>query len=1364
MNNCRTILLKWTVIVCLMLAGTDAAAYNLRQISSRNGLSNSAILSLYQDRKGYMWIGTCDGLNFYDGSSVTLYPMQGGQASQLSGNLITRIKETDNDILWVQTNYGLDRVDLKERKVSSFTGIQESSLFVSDSRDHMIAVKNDGYAYLYISEKQTFEKLSKVCDPYASILDAEIDSYDNLWIFFRDREPVCFYIEDHGDHKVRLSKRRASDCPDNLLWVSVEKDVAFFIDPTYVLYEYDLQNQESHYVADLSREMEKYGEMSSLVKWRDDYYLGFKTGGLLVLRHMEGQEERYRAEETEIRSGIFCLLKDRYQDILWVGTDGQGVFMYYNDDYFINHTITDISPYNIMHPVRALYYDGNSIWIGTKGGGILRIHGYNPEHHAVSYGYDRLTTSNSLLRDNAVYCFSPGKGGRLWIGTEAGVDCYSFGRQRLDTVHMEAGGEPVRFVHSIEETNDSTLWIATVGGGIVKAVFRERTGGVPEVVRTERKLVEDGRTGSNYFFTSFRENDSTLWFGNRGLGAYRVDACTGQMSAHSLNGVKDTVRMRNDVFAIYRNREGYWLGTGSGLMHVRDTSQGWKTEQLTFNSVHGIMEDNRNRLWISSNQGLSCLEPRTGYMRFYNAANGLRVTEFSDGAFYKDPDKGTLYFGGVNGFVAISEDMPVTSRYAPPVMLRSVLFFGKEHNMHDYLEEHQGAPLLRLSYKNNFFQLKFSALDYLDGQDYTYAYRLKEINPQWIDNGSSSHISLSNLAPGLYSLEVKYRNNITGRESSPATFFLRIVPPWYLSGKACVAYAVVLAMGGVAVVAGLRNRYRRRQRLMMEKMDRRKKEEIYESKLRFFTNITHEFCTPLTLIYGPCEKILRYACADAYVRKYAAMVKSNAEKLNGLILELLEFRRLETGNRKLNVRRVPISRKMEEMTEAFNELAESRKMDYSADIEQGIEWGTDMDCFGKIVTNLLSNSFKYTPDGGSIRVVLKREEDVLCLRVSNTGQGISKEGIERIFDRYMVLDSFDMNDSKGARTGLGLAICKSMADLLGGEIAVRSVPGMQTVFTVCIPNLTSGADAALPAEEMSGEEVCTTPWPYAAVVPETVPQAEKEEYDEDKPYLLIVDDDPSMLWFVSDIFKDKYNVRAFGTADEAADCMRGRLPDLVISDVMMPGTDGLTFARKMKSDRRFAHIPLVLLSALGCEDDKVRGLDAGADAYVTKPFSVEYLERVADSALRRSAELKAYFKSMKGALSLDDAKEMIPEEREFLDRLMETLESNLSRSDLSVDRLAEAMGCSARQLYRKLKAVTDRSPSDIIKDYRIVSAGKLLLAEKLSVDEVMSRTGFINRGTFYKLFTQRFGMSPRQYREQGAAPVPAPETDADTAV
>lgn len=1320
-------------------------AYNLRQFSGNDGLSNSAILSMCQDRSGLLWLGSCDGLNLFDGLHFRAYKAD-KEGAALSGNLIESILEAGDDVLWIQTNYGLDRLDRQRDVLRAYHDFKGKNWLVKDRNGRVFVVKNDNFIYCYVPEKEDFLPVPVEGLSFEDILSIHVDEENVWWAFMRNNRYLRFTLAPESGQSMRLQALELLEDRDGIRWSFYDEGLFYLVDHSYALYEFDPLTQKKSYIYDLSAEVDRHGDISSLIRYKGDYFIGFKNKGLSILRQTPERKERFSIYETDIKAGIFCLMKDRSQDVVWVGTDGQGVFLFYNDVCRIRTTLSRDLPFHINTPVRTLFLDdNNTLWIGTKGDGIVRIHDYDIASGA-GKTFDRLQTDNSLLLDNSVYTIVPGNRKRIvWIGSEKGLNYYLYKEKRIAPVALSANGKPVQFVHSVCEMNDSTLWIATVGGGIVKACIGWEQD-QPAVKETKSFVFDNGRFASNYFFTTYKENDSIVWFGNRGYGAYRINSLTDEIEVFTFDRDNRNQTL-NDIFSILKDDNGYWFGTSYGLARMSGDGEIQTFGQsagFPNNAIHGMLEDWRGNLWLSTNQGLIQFNVLKNTFRTYRQNNELGVAEFSDGAYFRHERTGALFFGGVNGFVSVIANEPQQKDFRPEIQFARLSIFGKERHLFDFLRTNHGQKTLELDYKQNFFSLAFSAIDYVYGSDYTYFYKLEGASDHWIDNGASGSASFTNMAPGNYTLLVKYRNNITGNESDTQSLPIRILPPWHQTAPAYFGYAV-LALLLLLLIARLSVKwYRMKKESMIEKLNRRQREEVYESKLRFFTNITHELCTPLTLIAGPCEKILAHEKADSHIRKYASLIQYNAGKLNALISELIEFRRLETGNRKPVIRPLSVSRLIREIAGSFCELADEKGINYRIRIEENILWNSDEACLGKIATNLLSNAFKYAPEKGEIVIELFVNDGSLRLIVTNTGKGIKAEDLKKVFDRYTILDNFEGKDNAPSRNGLGLAICSSMVALLDGQIKASSIPGETTTFSVALPALTvenQHKEESPPFKEES-------PLPGSESPSSPVDPAVSPPRDRNKQTMMIVDDDPDMLWFVSDIFAGKYNVVPVNHPEEVMPRLLQSPPDIILSDIMMPGLDGVSLTKAIKADKLLSHIPIILLSAKNRTEEQVQGIDAGAELYITKPFNTEYLEKMVERLTRREKDMKQYYASALSFFEWNEGKIANKEDRELLARVFRTIEEQIADPSLSVETLSHHLGCSSRQLYRKLKEVTSKTPAELIREYRMQWVERLLLASNLTIEEIICKAGFANRGSFFRMFAEKYGMTPKKYRDE----------------
>ena len=966
---------------------------------------------------------------------------------------------------------------------------------------------------------------------------------------------------------------------------------------------------------------------------------------------------------------------------------------------------------------------------------------------------NHITANNSALANNSVYAFGKSCRNIFWIGGDGpGLNYYSYRdkiiKRLAPSVHSPALAFEPQYIHAIEEVNDSVLWLASVGAGIFKLTLAG-SDDEPVIKSIKRFTFVNDEMPYNYFFAACRENDSILWFGNRGYGLKRLNLLNETFD--NVVFTKKDIHTINDIFSIYRDsRKNIWVGTSFGILKLlnynTETHEVFyenynEIEGLPNNTIHGILEDENGFLWLSTNGGVVRFDAKTNGFHVYNHKSGLSVFEFSDGAYLKDELSGALLFGGINGFVTIAPDIYTKKNFVPELFFTGLKIYENEYNINDFLKTANGREYLQLEYEQNFFSVSFVALEYINGQNCKYYYNLENFNHKWIENAHSNVANFANISPGEYTLYIRCNNGDLTTDIRSLTIV--ILPPWYRTAWAYMLYAILIMMSLWLMIQLVRRRYKRKRENIIEKMKQRQKEEIYESKLRFFTNITHEFSTPLTLIYGPCDRIISYENSDSFVKKYAGMIMRNAERLNLLIQELIEFRRIETGHKTCVIEHLDITELADSIADSFLEMAEVKKINYLIDIKRDIQWNSDKGCFVKILTNLLSNAFKYTPDDGKITLAVYMEDGLLQILVANTGKGIKEKDIPYVFDRYRILENFEEQTRKGifSRNGLGLAICYNMVKLLDGKIDVRSVPGEITEFHVTLPfgEITNIENQIAHNEHVAVSTDLLTEKTHAEQINYTVERS--------KPTIFVIDDDPEICWFISEIFNKQYNVVSIEDPLSVLEKLKNVQPHLIISDIMMNGRDGISLMKQIKSDRRTAHIPFILLSAKNTPEEQTEGIAAGAEAYIVKPFNIEYLQSVAGRLLKRQTDLRDYYRSAISAYEFLDGKFIHKENKDFFERLLIAIDKNLINMNFTSEQLAAEMGVSLRQLYRKLKDITNRTPAELIKEYHLAVAEKLLATTRDSVDEIMYKSGFNNRGTFYKIFSLKYGMTPKKYRE-----------------
>ncbi|MDR1724121.1 MAG: response regulator [Tannerella sp.] len=1314
--------MRHTITAFALLTFIAAHADNLRRIGSRDGLSNSSVIYLYQDNERFLWIGTFDGLNMYDGRNIQIYKPDINNRNSLSGNVIRKIIETDGNYLWINTKWGLNKLSKRKNIVEEYyDDFKENASITRDTHDNLYVLGKTGILSVYDRQLKCFIDIP---------LDEQIECEDITGFFMIDtalfinhrgklkKYSVSFdgrpHIIRHPDFEHHLPIERTFYDRGRILYIDIKGDL------------YIKNAVRTLLVANISRLLGENGSLASVIMDGNNILMGFKTTGVYRLN----AQKNYEIEKLDISCGVFYLLKDDVQNIVWIATDGQGLFALSEEDYSFESINLMQLPVKKRRPVRAICTDHqNSLWLGTKDNGIIRIKNYEE----FSPGNVTHFTTETGLCNDAVFAFAPSCDKKLlYIGSDGPeINYYSY----LDNkIHTLRGSSMFNNVHSLFETPDSVLW-AGAGSALLKARIR-RDDSFAEISSCQTfvfNLVK--KQAVNQIYTLYPDNDSIIWAGIRGNGLLRFNCNTG---AYRLITFEEKgIAPMNDILCIHKDRNGtFWLGTSYGLTRFRIDDSGAidyrnynENNGFPNNTIHGIIENSDGDLWLSSNNGIIVFNPVKETARIYNEKTGLTITEFCDNAWFRCAGASEGFFGAVDGVVRIKYEEKQRRRFFPKIHFTKLRIFNQEYNIHDY--ENRGA--IELQHNQNSFAVSFVAPDFIYGGNGKYTYNLENMNSIWMDSWTGE-AQFTNIPHGNYTLKVRYNDGIWDDQAQTGSIAIRILPPFYLTVYAKLLYLLVAVLLLAGIFVYLKNKYENKRALIAKEFETKYREEAYESKLRFFTSITHEFSTPLTLIYGPCERLLRNSGLDGAAKKYIEIIKSNAERLNTLIQEIIDFRRVETGHSKLRIETADIGRLTAELAAAFSELAEQNSISFDTSIPPSLQWNTDTGCYSKIVTNLISNAFKYTPVGGAVRVSVENDGELLVLKVYNTGAGIPDDKIPLLFNRYSVLDNVKENSIKGlsSRNGLGLAICHSLTELLHGTITVNSRVDEYAEFVVTLPLAPSDSSEALgvSSESLTPGEALTNPG-------DAITKPDK---------LLIIDDNPDLLWMLTDILSEEYEIVTAGNGKQGLALIETNTPDLIITDIMMPEIDGITLARKIKSDRYTQHIPLVILSARNNSEDRIEGLESGADAYVPKPFDADYLKAVVRRQLDNKKRLEHYYNSAASAYSFSDGRLLHNEDRDFMQRAAETVAANIDNENFTTEALAEALQLSVRNLYRRFKDLQQPTPNDFIKDLRLRTAAKMLITTNLTVQEIMYRTGFSNRSHFHREFTKLFNASPKSYR------------------
>ena len=1343
---CMKLMILCLFLLCALPGGEASVSLHKANID----LSNNAIIDIYQDDRGYMWIGTYDGLNLFNGRNTYVYRFEPDNKNTLCSNIINKISDGGPGYLWVSTSMGLNRFSLKDRKVTeSYPEYPECLLIATDSLENTLVVSRKNFISCHTSRTASFQ------DIYTRDITPE-----TARLLFAG-EQGCFYllssdgvlkqlIPDYSKlpFTIKTKENKIHDKPIEQAFY--EEGVLYYVDDDNKLYRYRTEENKETYLSDLSGWMEKYGKVARVVSFQSKLYLVFRNGLLLDPDKPE--------EAIDLNIGVFSMFKDKKQQILWIGTDGQGLRMLYDKyERFDGLALEDL-PFVMLNPVRSVYTDEDkTLWFGTKGDGFVRIKEYD-SYAKGEIPLDRIAryTTADGLSNNRVYCFFKSLYHPLvWIGTDGpGLSYYSYEDEKVHTLPSKIDTR-IRYVHSICEINDSTLWMATTGDGLIEVVLERDKSGLTVKYLQSYLLEKDGKI-CNEFYSMYYDGKSTLYLGSRGgYGMARFDLLTRQYDFMSMNNSAN--QAIGDVLSLcYSSDSTFYLGASSGMTRMKcdqaGTCEFWqydRSDGISNDMIHGILEDKDKCIWLSSNKGLTKYNPHNNFFHNYGSQE-LMVTEFSDDAYWKCPYTGRLFFGGVDGLVWIDPQNDRQESYSPDLHFFELKMGDETISLYDYADANPGPVTIPPDVST--FTISFVATDYIHGDNYEYSYLLQDYNTAWTELQKSNEISFTKLPYGNYTLKVRYKNDVYDSNAREYLLPLKILPPWYLSTWAIAVYIFLAILFAGVLVYWINRRIAEKQQQVARKIHEEQKEKLYEAKLNFFANITHELCTPLTLINGVGDYIQTYAenTSDNKLKRYIRILRDNVASLNELIQEILDFRKIEeAGLNYFSIRRISVPDIIRRQYESFTPIAEQNGIKFVLSLPDQLYWNTDPTGLKKILVNLISNAFKYSDEAGEIRISATTENESLIIRVYNSGKGISETDLKTIFDRYRILGDLEGNNytQTTSRNGLGLFICHSIVQSLHGTIEVKSEEGRFAEFIVRLPHLEAEEEEAEP----ENEEPETVPVLSSPIDETGLPGIVSPE---NKPCVLVVDDHKDIVWLIKESLSEAYTiVEAYGV-EEAIRLMEKQTPALIITDIMMPEIDGMELISRVKSDKFTRHIPLIVVSARISEHDQAEGLDLGADAYLTKPFSAVVLRSVVNRLMTSKKELKDYYYSPESAYEQSGGQLIHQEDKEFMDAVTAIIRENLDKETLRLELIAEKMGMNTRSLYRRFKKISPLTPSDFIKDYRFNYAAQLLVTTNLSVQEIIYKVGISNRSYFYREFAAKYNQTPTEYRNKQKVKLP----------
>lgn len=1349
---------------------------SFRHLTIADGLSQNAVRSIVQDHRGFIWFGTKDGLNRYDGYTFAVFRHDPFDSTSVSDSEITALLEDSRGRLWVGTQGGgLNRFDRDRETFRRYPdGPSDPITSIEEDLEGNIWIGTSGAGLYRLPRQESertrdrFHRFTRVPDDPRSL------SHDHVYDVLVDRGGTVWVGTEAGLNRFDRSARgsgfvRYEANPVSPLGLIDSRISALYEDsegrlwigsvPGLSVFDSGRQRITHHYHRYRTY---RYGWGEAIALLED------RAGRIWMSTHSELMrfDPRTKAftyfrhdplDPEGINSNVpTALLQDR-SGVLWIGTNGYGVNLH---DPKANrfHTFRrpeDRPSRQAGFSVYTLFEDhAGNIWVDA---GLL-------------YRWDRKTgaftsfeTTSSRPDDfgnTGVWSIVEDPPGFLWAGTYEGLYRYEVATGRYRQYKQrpgDPGGLPGQVVFDVIKDRDGSIWVVTENH-LSELVD-------PEVGRFKSYRYNERPTSGQWTFPStYQDADGAFWLGSN-QGLVRFDPVT-ETFRHFRNDPRNpAILSHNAVRSLLpdpREPQKYlWIGTaGGGLNRFDFESETFahftEKDGLPNNVVYGVLADGGGVLWMSTNKGLSRFDPRTGQFRNYDMNDGLQSNEFNSGAYFKNP-RGELFFGGIYGFNYFHPEDIQDNRYAPPIVITGFKRANRYETVRDSAAVLRKAisesDSLRLSYRDDVITFEFAALDYSAPAKNRYAYRLVGFNEEWVESGSVRSATYTNLPPGSYTFQVKGSNNDGIWNEAGASLAIFIAPPWWRTWWAYALYAALV----LTAIYGLRRyemgRLLLKNRLAMRQLETEQLRELDRAKSRFFANVSHEFRTPLTLTLGPLDD-LRAGLHGELPQPMAEQVElahRNAARVLGLINQILEVARLEAGRTPLRARRLDLRTLVESAGQAFIPLAERKALTLVVETTpEPLMLYVDPEHLDKVVSNLLSNALKFTPQEGVVRVIVEADAEAARVLVRDSGPGIPAGDLVRVFERFYRGDDFSARSHPG--TGIGLALAKELVELHGGTLTVESDLGVGSTFTVTLPR---GRAHLAPDQLVEDEAVEAWTPRMAPLVQQTAPdnggepsclaEGEIEPAEEDVTTVLIVEDNPDVRAYVKRHLAPRYRVLEAVDGEQGLEMTRGRLPDLVVSDVMMPGLDGYELCRALKEDPETDFIPVILLTARAETEDRLAGLQEHADDYLTKPFDVRELLARVENLIASRKRLRERFAGAERVVH-PSAVDVEPAYERFLDQVRAAIENNLSDETFSVERLAREVAQSRGHLHRRLRSLLDESPSELIRRMRLERAAQLIEAGAGSISEIAYSVGFKSVAHFSNCFVEQFGVRPSTYR------------------
>jgi ligand-binding sensor domain-containing protein/signal transduction histidine kinase/AraC-like DNA-binding protein len=1313
-------------------------------LSVNNGLSQSTVYSITQDSKGFMWFGTGEGgLNKYNGYEFQIFRRNPEHFGSLSSNEIRSILEDSRGRLWIGTaNGGLNLFNKDTEVFRTYTPKTSnklnpsnlSVLCIHEDRSNNIWLGTSNGVYMYNEADDCIvPKLTDASIPLKGVTGICEDLEGNLYLVTLDRL-IRYDLELDQYQELVFSQDPFEISGGRINPILLDSQSRLWIGTAEGIKIVDIAKG---FVFDIQAFAEvkwpaAFKTVRSILESREGI-LWFGTGnGLYALDPEQGKLKEYKTNpansQSLINNSVISIFEDQV-GTLWIGTwSGISVLDKRKNRFELyqhHHNDPQSLSSNFVSSFQETY---SGTWIGTEEGGLNLMH----KDRTIYDSFKHRESDPGSLPSNNVKAVFADSNKDLWVGTyKGGLSVYEGNGRFLNFMADNS-------VYSMAEMSGGKLYVGSRNGLFMMDLSTREISDLVFPVSSGKQKLE------SCIRLLYTDSKQRLWIGTIDEGACLLDHARESVEWFTVDDNDSTNLNVNNIYSFCEdNDQNIWIGTTNGLFLFQEESRSFK--RISFESglenciINGLLVDSEGSLWIATNRGIFRYNPLTKDVLQYNFLDGLQSNEFTRGAYFQN-SKGELFFGGVYGFNVFRPEEIYINPDPPPVVISDFKLFNKsvvpgEEN--SPLKQHiSETEKITLSYKQFSFSIEFVALNYLNPEKNSYKYKLEGYEDEWNFSANSRTVSYMNLKPGSYTFRVKGSNNDMVWNPQDTSLDIEVKSPPWSTPFAFVIYFCILTSFLIILVKTVRYRVTKENELIQERAEKDNLRELNKMRLQFFTNISHEFRTPLTLIASPLDKISsgNYVYQQEYL---ISLMKSNVNRMLRLVNQLMDFRKLENEKMPLKVSKGNIEEFLSQIVHGFEDLANGKmielRYDVSMDVPNGTEQWFDEGVIDKVIYNLLSNANKFTPEKGTIEVSLHVDENFARLRVKDTGKGIDQEKIKRIFERY-----FSESHEFYAGTGIGLSLSKRLIDLHRGTISVSSDKGAN--FLVSIPvsrsAFTEEEIISKKKELFFNHSVLNSNNMNLSI---TGPIGINEKSG---IVILIAEDNPELSHYLSDLFQDYKSILTCN-GKEALKKARKVMPNLVLTDVMMPEMDGLELCRQLKGDFLTSHIPVVMLTAKVAVDEKIQGVSNGADAYVEKPFDAEYLKSIVKNLLKQREQLRQKFSGL--TPSENTHEEHTGTDQLFMKKMNGIVKAKLADPSFGLDQLQKEIGMSRSQLYRKFKMISDKSPSEYIRILRLQHSLELLKAKRYSVYEVSDMSGFTNETHFITCFKRHFGKPPGKY-------------------